>query len=52
MIDATFINLSDNVPFRRLYKSVGALNSALARMKGKARLDHYIDFNKMAVVRH
>lgn len=52
MIDATFINLSDNVPFRRIYKSVGALNKAMARMKGKVRLDHYIDFHSLKVVRH
>lgn len=51
MIHAQMININDNVPFLRVYKTKAKFISAFKRMKG-AKLDHAIDYNTMEIIRY
>ena len=48
MVHANFINLPDNVPFVRVYKSVDTMKAAVRRMKNAVFLDA-VDFKRLKI---
>jgi hypothetical protein len=49
-IHAHYVNLKDNVPFIRVYKTEKVFKSAYARMKD-AVLQEAIDFNRLVLIK-
>lgn len=49
MIEATFINLNDNVRYNRVYKSRGRFISAVKRLKG-AIFENAVDHQKLELI--
>lgn len=50
MIHAVFININDNVPFTRVYKTIGMLQRNYKRMKNTL-FDYAIDYGNFRVIR-
>ena len=49
MIQATFINLSDNIRYNRVYQTKGRFISAVKRLKG-ALFENAVDFDKKELI--
>ena len=50
MIHANYINIADNVPFMRVYRSIKAMRASYRRMKG-VRFDHAVDLIAFQIIK-
>ena len=50
MIHAQYINIEDNVPFVRVYRSLKGMRASFFRMKG-VRFDHAVDLINFKIIK-